>query len=290
MDALRYNEGRMYKSATLLRSVISIFTVFAMGATQAKDFLVVGTTFARIFEQTEQGEYIGLGADLARAIAQQQGIHIKFGIYPWARAQHMVANGLADVLVGPYKSSARESIFLFSDHPFYQDNMVFYKLTESKASWDGSYESLKKKRLVAVLGWTYGAAFNQERTHLGVTDVNTVEGGLTMLLNNRMDFFVANERNTLAGMTALGMPERFTSVTPLIGTEVGYFAFAKGAEHEALRKAFNVGMGKLIASGEYASMARRNNITIPAMLTAKPGGAKYLLSGPPTKKFSGAAP
>lgn len=264
----------MFNSLTLLRSAIGIFTAFAMGATQAKDLLVVGTTFARIFEQTEQGEYIGLGADLARAIAQQQGLNIKFGIFPWARAQDMVANGSADILLGPYKTPAREARFLFADLPFYQDNMVFYKLTGSQASWDGSYKSLKNKRLVAVLGWAYGTTFDQERAKLGVTSVNTVVGGLTMLLHDRMDFFVANERNTMAGMAALGKQESFTVVTPAIGTEVGYFAFAKGLEHEELRKAFNLGMAKLIASGEYASMAQRNNITIPAVLAAKPGAPK----------------
>lgn len=264
----------MSMPVTLLRSAISIFIFFAMGASQAKDILVVGTTFARIFEQNEQGEYVGLGADLARAIARQQGLTIKFGIYPWARAQDMVASGLADILIGPYKTPAREAQFIFADQPFYQDNMVFYKLVGAKVSWDGSYDSLKGKRLVAVHGWAYGPAFDQERAKLGVTNVSTVEGGLTMLLNDRMDFFVANERNTLAGMTAMGMQEQFTAVTPLIGTEVGYFAYAKGEGREALRKAFNAGMGKLISSGEYASMAKRNNITIPAILTTKQGAPK----------------
>ena len=261
----------MFSPSTLVRTAVSMFAVLAVGAAQAKDFLVVGTTFARIFEQTETGEFIGLGAELARTIAKQQGLHIKFGIYPWARAQDMVANGSADVLVGPYKTPAREALFAFADKPFYQDNMVFYKLASSTASWDGSYASLKGKRLVAVLGWVYGRPFDQERADLGVTNANTVESGLSMLLNDRMDFFVANERNTTAGMAALGKYEHFTVVAPMIGTEVGYFAFTKDANHDALRQAFNVGMGKLIANGEYATLARRYSITMPAVLAGKPG-------------------
>ncbi|QTN28158.1 amino acid ABC transporter substrate-binding protein [Rhodoferax sp. AJA081-3] len=246
---------------------------------QAKEFLVVGTTFARVYEQTETGEFIGLGAELARSIAQQQGLTLKFGIYPWARAQEMVANGSADVLVGPYKTPAREARFAFADQPFYQDNMVFYKLASSKANWDGSYESLKGKRLVAVLGWVYGTPFDQERAKLGVTNANTVESGLTMLLNNRMDFFVANERNTTAGMASLGKYDQFAVVSPMIGREVGYFAFTKDAEHEDLRQAFNAGLAKLIDSGEYAAMAKRFSITVPAALmgkgrVAKPPAAK----------------
>ncbi|MES2949595.1 MAG: transporter substrate-binding domain-containing protein [Pseudomonadota bacterium] len=229
----------------------------------------MGTTFARIYEQTETGEFIGLGAELARSIAQQQGLTVKFGIFPWARAQEMVANGSADVLVGPYKTPAREARFAFADQPFYQDNMVFYKLAGSKAAWDGSYASLKGKRLVAVLGWVYGSPFDQERANLGVTNANTVESGLTMLLNDRMDFFVANERNTTAGMAALGKYDQFAVVSPMLGREVGYLAFVKDAEHEELRQAFNAGLGKLIDSGEYAAMAKRFSITVPAALVGK---------------------
>ncbi len=276
---LRYNCVTMSNPLFRLRITSSILCALAVGAAQAKDFLVVGTTFARIYEQTETGEFIALGAELARTIAQQQGLTLKFGIFPWARAQEMVANGNADVLVGPYKTPAREERFAFGDQPFYQDNMVFYKLTSSKASWDGSYESLKGKRLVAVLGWVYGTPFDQERANLGVTNAITVESGLTMLLNNRMDFFVANERNATAGVALLGKYDRFSVVSPMIGKEVGYFAFPKDAEHEELRQAFNAGLGKLIDSGEYAAMAKRFSITVPSALVGKgrapkAGGAK----------------
>lgn len=267
---MRYKWCTMLRPLHLLRIAVGLLGMWAACASQARELIVVGTTFARIFEQTENGEFIGLGAELARTIAQQQGLTIKFGIYPWARAQDMVANGSADVLVGPYKTPAREARFLFADQPFYQDNMVFYKLAGSKGSWDGSYESLKGKRMVAVLGWAYGQRFDQERANLGVTNAPTVESGLSMLLNDRMDFFVANERNTTAGMASLGKYEHFTVVTPMIGTEVGYFAFTKDAAHDAIRQAFNLGMRKLIASGEYAALARRYSITIPAVVAGRP--------------------
>jgi len=266
---LRYNCCTMFSTLFSRRITSSLLCVLAACAAQAKDLLVVGTTFPRIYEQTETGEFIGLGVELARNIAQQQGLTLTFGIYPWARAQEMVANGSADVLVGPYKTPAREARFLFADQPFYQDNMVFYKLAGSKASWDGSYASLKDKRLVAVLGWVYGTPFDQERASLGVTNANTVASGLTMLLNDRMDFFVANERNTTAGMALLGKDDKFAVVSPVIGKEVGYFAFTKGAEQEGLRQAFNAGLGKLIESGEYAAMAKHFSITVPAALVGK---------------------
>jgi len=266
---LRYNLSNMSGPSTWHRLVATTLCALAACAAQARELFVVGTTFARIFEQTETGEIVGLGAELARSIAQQQGLIIKFGIFPWARAQEMVANGSADVLVGPYKTPAREARFAFGDRPFYQDNMVFYKLAGSTAGWDGSYASLKGKRLVAVLGWVYGSPFDQERVNLDVTNAPTVENGLTMLSKGRMDFFVANERNTTAGMISMGKYDQFTVVSPMIGQEVGYFAFTKGSKHDEVRQAFNAGLDKLIDSGEYAALARRFNITIPSVLVGK---------------------
>ncbi len=267
---MRYNHGTMFNTLTVPRRVVCGILCAMLGwGAQAKEFMVVGTAFSRTYEKTETGEFIGLGAELARTIARQQGLILKFGIFPWARAQEMVANGSADVLVGPYKTPAREARFSFADQPFYQDNMVFYKLAGSKIGWDGSYTSLQGKRLVAVTGWVYGSSFDEERTSLGVTNANTVEGGLTMLLNNRMDFFVANERNTAAGIASLGKYDQFVVVSPMIGKEVGYFAFPKDAEHAELRQAFNTGLGRLIESGEYAAMAKRFSITVPTALLGK---------------------
>jgi polar amino acid transport system substrate-binding protein len=246
----------------------------AWAPAQAHELRVAGTTFAHVFERTADGEFTGLGAELARAMARQQGHTVKFELYPWVRAQEMVAKGRADVLVGPYKTAQREAQLSFMDQPFYQDNLLFYAHAGSNQRWDGNYSSLKNRRIITMLGWVYGQQFDQERAALNITQVATVENGLAMLLNDRTDLFAANERNSANGIAALGPHGEFVALSPAIGREVGYFAFPKDAQHEALRQAFNASFKKLTDSGEYAAMARRLGVTIPATLDSTAGKSR----------------
>ena len=47
------------------------------------------------------------------------------------RAQAMVEAGLADILVGPYRTPERERRFAFAARPFYRDHMVFTALGDA---------------------------------------------------------------------------------------------------------------------------------------------------------------
>lgn len=76
---------------------------------QASEVLAVGTEFAYVFEQTPDGKFVGLGADIVRALAKQNGDTVRFEIYPWSRAQWMVENDQAQILIGPYKTPQREA-------------------------------------------------------------------------------------------------------------------------------------------------------------------------------------
>ncbi len=232
-------------------------------AAGASELLVAGTTFARVFERSTEGEFSGLGVELVRAMARMQGDTVRFELYPWVRAQQMVAEGQADVLVGPYKTAQREAQFHFMDLPFYQDNLLFYARAGQGQAWDGHYASLKGRRIVTVLGWAYGAPFDAGRAGLDITPVPSVDKGLTLLLNSRADLLAANERNAASSLAILGPHGEFTPLAPMIGREVGYFAFPRDAQHEALRLAFNTSFKKLVDSGEYTTMARRLGVTIP---------------------------
>ncbi len=250
------------------KALLLACAVLLPGMASARELLVAGTSFTRVFERTATGEFTGLGVELVRAMARLQGDTVRFELYPWMRAQQMVAQGQADVLVGPYKTAQREAQFHFMDLPFYQDNLLFYARAGSRQKWDGHYSSLKGRRIVSVLGWVYGAQFDTERASLDITQVPTVEKGLTLLLNGRVDLLAANERNAANGLAALGPQGEFTPLAPGIGREVGYIAFPRDALHEALRLAFNTSFKRLLDSGEYAAMARRLGVTVPAVVSS----------------------
>ncbi len=264
------NNGHGVKRSWIACAVWMCLAIACLpGAVQARELLAVGTSFASVFEKTPSGEFVGLGVELVQALARQQGDSVKFEIYPWARAQEMVARGQADVLVGPYKTEKREQLFAFMALPFYQDNMVFYTRAGSAAKWDGSVDSLRGKRIVAVLGWVYGEPFDTVRAALNVANATTVENGLAMLQRDRMDFFAANERNAAAGIAAYGSGNDIVLVRPFIGREVGYIALPKDAAHQQMQRQFNQSFDSLIASGAFMALASRFAVTVPDAVAAR---------------------
>src|ERR1043165_1762103 len=117
----------------------AFFTLLLIVPVSARDLLVIGTHFERVYERGQEGEIIGLGPEVVRLIAQRLGHRAIFELYPWARAQALVAQGKADILVGPYKTLERQQLMSFSRLPFYQDQMVFYVRKGTMQDWNGDY-------------------------------------------------------------------------------------------------------------------------------------------------------
>jgi len=233
------------------------------GAVHAREIVAVGTQFGRVFDQGADGQYVGLSVDLLRLIAQQMGDTVRFEIYPWARAQALVEQGRADILIGPYKTLEREQRFNFSDHAFYQDQMVFYVRDDASIGWHGDYTELKGKHMAAVNGWAYGNMFDHVRDELGVMSANTLQQGLQMLASGRIDLLASNRRNTDFLLANLNFAAKVKPIEPIIDTQNGYFAFPKSSDHDQLRARFNQTLTQLIASGELARLARLHGVQVP---------------------------
>ena len=191
----------------------------------ARELLAVGAQFERVFEYQVSGEYGGLGAELLRLMAARTGNTVRFRMVPWARAQAMLVQGQADILIGPYKSPERIASMAFSEKPFYQDQMVFYTRQDASFGWDGDYSVLKNRRVVLLNGWAYGADWERVRPGLQVSVANNVENGLKMLVHNHVDVFVSNRRNTDPVIARLGYARQVKPLPRVVETQNGYFAF-----------------------------------------------------------------
>jgi len=227
----------------------------------ARELLVVGTQFGRLFEQAPNGEFEGLAVTLVREFARASGHTVRFDIYPWARAQMVVQTGKADMLIGPYKTPEREQLFAFSDKAFYRDEMVFYARSGSSTRWDGDYARLRGLRIAAVRGWAYGAGFEAAQAQVDMT--NNLQSGILMLSEKRVDLLATNRRNTEALLATMASPPDIQAISPIIEVQDGYFAFPKSAEAAPLRAEFNVFFNNLIRKGELARLARQHGVTIP---------------------------
>lgn len=229
----------------------------------ARELLVVGAHFERVFERKPDGQFYGIGPDIVRQVARQNGDTVRFELYPWARAQALVAQGMADILVGPYKSPERLEKMAFSRSAFYRDDMVFYALNGSGMQWKGDYAALEGKSIVVMNGWAYGRQFDAARPRLRISVANNVENGLMMLTYRHVALFASNRRNTEPVAAALRIAGQVEALPTVIGVQDGYFAFPKDAGHEPIRRRFDAAFEALIAAGELRRLSQRYDVDVP---------------------------
>jgi polar amino acid transport system substrate-binding protein len=228
-----------------------------------RELRVVGTRFERIYERQPNGEFTGMGADLVRLAARRFGYQVRFELYPWRRAQHLVTEGAADVLVGPYKSPDRLRTMRFSKQAFFQDQVAFYVRALEIPLWEGDYAALRNKRIAMLNGWSYGVAFTEALPRLHTSVTNTVESGLQMLLHNHVDLFASNRRDTDPVVLALGATDKLLALAPLIDVQDGYLGFSLRPRVAGLAAQFDHLLEELKARGELIRLARKYEVALP---------------------------
>lgn len=252
----RWRRWRALLCALVLAAVIP-------GTLWARELLVVSTHFEKVYERDAEGVTVGLGPEIVRQVARQMGHTVRFELYPWARAQALVASGRADILVAPYRTPERERIMAFSRLPFFQDRLVFYMRNDVTATWRGDYAALANQRIAVLNGWAYGAAFDQARPLLQVSVTNSVESGLRMLAYRHVQLFASTRRDTETMLARLGLLGVVNGLATPIDVQDAYFAFPPGASHDELRRAFDVEFQRLVDSGEWRKLLQRHGVDAP---------------------------
>ncbi len=239
------------------------FSLLICPLANAGQVLAVGTEFAHVFECNSDGSCNGLAVDILRTLAKQNGDTISFQIYPWSRAQSMVENSQAQILIGPYKSAERETKFSFAQKPFYQDVMAFYVRQELKpSSWDGNFASLVEGKVAVINGWVYGPKFEPMRSSLKPTLANSLENGLNMLVAKRIDYLATNLRNSEALVAKMGLANKVMILQPYIDKQDGYLAYCK-TSCDQLRIRYDELFDQLRASNALHEMAQRFDVRLP---------------------------
>ncbi|GLZ85125.1 ABC transporter substrate-binding protein [Metapseudomonas resinovorans] len=228
-----------------------------------RELLAVGTEFPGLYVLDAKGVPSGLGIDVMRAIAKDLGDQVRFESYPWARAQKLVEEGRADVLIGPYRTAARELRFQFAEPGFYRDSVVFYARSDSPVTWDGTLTSLKGKRIAIIHGWIYGERFEAMRGQLDQHVTPSVELAFRLLMAGRVDLVASNERDSRPRIDELGIDAQVRKLTPVIDTQVGYFALPRGDSHRQLRDDIGRVLKKMRADGRLKKLAKPYGVPLP---------------------------
>lgn len=228
-----------------------------------RELLAVGTEFPGLYVLDAKGAPSGLGIDVMRAIAKELGDEVRFESYPWARAQKLVEEGRADVLIGPYRTVARERRFQFAEPGFYLDSVLFYARSDTSVSWDGTLASLKGKRIAIIHGWAYGERFEAMRSQLDQHVTPSVELAFRLLMAGRVDLVASNERDSRPRIDELGIAAQVRRLTPLIDTQAGYFALPRGESHRQLRDDIGRVLRQMRADGRLKKLAAPYGVPLP---------------------------
>lgn len=221
----------------------------------------VGSQFARIFEGSNGQAPRGLAVDL---LGQLFGASVHCEWMPWPRAQLMLEQGDADILIGPYRTPEREMRMLFSVRPFYADAMVWYARRGEEYRWTGELAELAQTPLAAVRGWAYGSRFERMRPSMAqLTWVQTVEAGLQMLTKRRVELFAANDRNCLPVLQRLDLADAITHCSPPLDVLHGHMAFARSAAGEELSRRYDRAFEQWLRTGMAAELYRRWGVDRP---------------------------
>ncbi|HEY0955497.1 MAG TPA: transporter substrate-binding domain-containing protein [Roseateles sp.] len=227
----------------------------------AQPLRAVGSQFARIFEGSEGQPPKGLAVDL---LGQLFGDGLRCEWLPWPRAQLMLEQGEADILIGPYRTPEREARMLFSVRSFYSDAMVWYARRGDEARWSGEFAELAQVPVAAVRGWAYGSRFERLKTSLAqLTWVQGVESGLQMLTRRRVELFAANDRNCQPVLQRLNLADAITRCSPPLDVLHGHMAFGRSAAGEALSQRYDQTFERWLRSAEASELYRRWGVDKP---------------------------
>lgn len=233
----------------------------ARPAHAAPPLRAVGGQFARIFEGAEGQPPKGLAVDLLGQLFSD-GVRCEW--VPWSRAQLMVEQGEADLLIGPYRTPEREARMLFSVRSFYSDAMVWYARRGEEARWSGEFSTLAQVQVAAVRGWAYGSRFERLKPSLAqLTWVQSVESGLQMLARRRVELFAANDRNCLPVLQRLNLADSVVRCSPPLDVLHGHMAFARSASGEALAQRYDLAFERWLRGTDAAELYRRWGVDKP---------------------------
>lgn len=142
--------------------------------------------------RSEDGQIIGIYADMLNAIGKATNLTIDYRPYPWVRAQKMVEDGEADGFV-TIPNDARRKYVRFTNAPLVTADsplLVTLKGSETANALKAakSLEDLKKFRIGDYRGNSYGEGIHKEWTEKQiVTDIPSV---LKILNGGRIDYTI----------------------------------------------------------------------------------------------------
>jgi len=139
-----------------------------------------------------KNQHSGIGADVARELADLLGVKARFTVQPWKRAIISLGAGDADAIIGISKTAERKHFTYYPETPIISEEIALLTLTERTHEFT-NISDLTDKTCGVARGYSYGPQVdNNESFHR--LEVSHPILQLRMLVGKRIDCAIMSKQ------------------------------------------------------------------------------------------------
>lgn len=212
----------------------------------------------------QEGEVVGIDADLVREAMERLGCGLTLKKLPWARALLELRDGRVDMLSGAYRTPEREQYAYYSNVVgLVSPNILFIRRSD-EAMFDpvGLRELLESDlRLGAQINVSYSdeysALVQNPDYEKNIQYVSRRESLWKMLARNRVDGVVASRLTGLYEIQALGLSGTITPSSLVVSNKPAFFVFSKASVSSEFVADFDRVLRAMLEDGTFAAIVNR---------------------------------
>lgn len=215
----------MRLAAVLLVAFIAMPALAQQGTeTVAPLTVTVGANHAPPYRILNGRKESGLYIDIFRKIADRLGWEVIYREAPFRRVLRMMQRGEVDIMLGPLRTSERESMMAFVAPAFPPERKLFFYTDESDRIT--RYSDLEGKRIGVLEGASYFHRFDTD-DQLQKEPAPRYKNLMLMMQKDRVDVVIAPE---LVGIYTVNNLDMAVSISPFfVPGERSYIAVAKNS-------------------------------------------------------------
>lgn len=202
----------------------------------------------------------GYTADIIKEIFEPQGYKINKMFLSWKRAQQFAKEGTkCDAITEIYFNEERLNHYWFGA-PYSVHEVYLIGLKSHHIKEYNSLDELKEY----IIGYNSGGSLSKEfdtADYLTKRALRGYEVGIKLVLNKRIDFFVAAKSVAMYEASKLGAFNKIHTIGKVMQRQYVHMAFSKKNKENLIRmQDYNQGLFSLLKSGKYAEIMKKHAI------------------------------
>lgn len=260
--ALDVKVGGTMIASGLIRLLI-IYSVLMVGSVAyAQETMTVVFTSWFPYTYSENNEAKGYEIDILKAVFKRMHVSAKYIELPWKRCLMSLKYGEADVLSSLLKTPEREKYTIFSNERISCSRVVLFSKKGESIDFDGSFESIKGKRIGYTLGFDYGVEF-AKAYFLEKDSGLTVQNIIKKVVEGHNDLGIENEIVIKNSAKKLGVLDQIEILTPAAFTKDLFIGFSKKTVSPEFAAEFSDELHHFYESSDYQEILSRYGLICP---------------------------